>query len=422
MAQKRKKVIYLPLVCCALLTLGAFLVLTQSHADAEQEESKWTLLMYYAGDNDLETDAEKTLSALKQVEEDKVQIVVMVDELSTDVITVHQINGSEDTITHVDWEANTAAPATIEWFLEEYRSEPPYEKTMLIIKGYGFSWRGVCLDETSSSETGANEIMPFHGLAGVLQGKGIDLLMFDAERMGMLEIAYELRDAADYMIATQSIIPNDGIPYDLFLAKLIKEPEMSVEDFAGEIMSSYITLYNNDFATLTLCDLSAMSEVDGVGETFCYLTDVFAEIIGSYRFCVSPARDASEIGLYNAVEDTEYLHDLYTFFDFLVTEKVIPEPGFPEAVQNLKDALSVAVVEEVHSHRYRTVPHGLSFWFPPSETRYTADDVTFNGAFLYEECGLDLVSESSWVDCMIEHYTAPRGGAAHGQKEKKSKR
>ena len=194
---------------------------------------------------------------------------------------------------------------------------------------------------------------------------------------------------------------------------------MPVEEFAGEIMSSYITLYNNDFSTLTLCDLSAINEV---GKAFCNLTDVFAKIIGSYRFCVSPARDASEIGLHNAIEDTEYLHDLYTFFDFLVTEKVIPEPGFPEAVQDLKEALSVAVVEEVHSHRYRTVPHGLSFWFPPSETRYYADDVTFNGAFDYEHCGLDIVSESSWVDCMMTHYTAPRGGAAHGQKEKKSKR
>ena len=193
-------------------------------------------------------------------------------------------------------------------------------------------------------------------------------------------------------------------------------------------MSSYITLYNNDFSTLTLCDLSAINEV---GKAFCNLTDVFAKIIGSYRFCVSPARDASEIGLHNAIEDTEYLHDLYTFFDFLVTEKVIPEDAFQEAVHELKEAISLAVVQEVHSHRYRTVPHGLSFWFPPSETRYTADDVTFNGAFIYEDCGLDILSEdcgldilsencgldivfeSSWVDCMMTYYSAPRGGAGN---------
>ncbi|MDY6953954.1 MAG: clostripain-related cysteine peptidase, partial [Thermodesulfobacteriota bacterium] len=230
---------------------------------------------------------------------------------------------------------------------------------------------------------------------------------------------YELRNTADYMIATQSIIPNDGIPYDLFLAKLVQDPGMSAIDFAREIMSSYITLYNNDFSTLTLCDLT---EINELGKAFCDLTKVFEKIIGSYRFCVSPARDASEIGLYNAIEDTEYLHDLFTFFDFLVTEKVISDDAFQEAVEGLKEAMSVAVVEEVHSHRYRTVPHGLSFWFPPSATRYTADDVTFNGAFLYEDCGLDLISESSWVACMMEHYTAPRGGAAHGQKEKKSKR
>ena len=415
MAQNRKKVIYLPTVCCALLALGAFLVPMQSYAYADEDESKWTLLVYYAGDNDLENDVEKTLSALEHFEGDEVQIVVMVDDLSPDGILLYEIKGGEHNLITTWDEANTADPATIKEFVEYGMSEYPSEKTMLIIKGYGFSWRGVCLDETS-----ANEIMPFDGLADASTGKDIDLLMFDAERMSLLEIAYNLRDTAHYMLATQSIIPSDGIPYDLFLAKLVQNPGMSALTFAIEIMSSYITLYNNDFSTLTLCDLS---EINGVGEAFCKLTDVFANIIGSYRFCVSPARDASEIGLHNAIDDTEYLHDLYTFFDFLVTEKVIPEDDFQEAVEDLKEAITVAVVGEVHSHRYRTVPHGLSFWFPPSKTRYTADDVTFNGEFIYEDCGLEIVSESSWVDCMMTYYSAPRGGAAHSyQKDRKPKR
>ena len=405
MAQNRKKGIYLPLFCYASLTLGAFLVLTQSYAYAYKSE--WTLLMYYAGDNDLENDVEKTLSALENVDNagNTIQIVVMVDVLSPGGMPLYEIKGAEHNRIATWDEANTAYPLVLEDFVVYGMENYPSEKTMLIIKGYGFSWRGVCLDETSG-----NQIMPFDGLADALRDKGIDLLMFDAERMSMLEIAYNLRDTARYMIATQSLIPNDGIPYDLFLAKLIQDPTMSVEEFAGEIMSSYITLYGNDFSTLTLCDLSAIS---GVGEAFCNLTHVFANIIGSYRFCVSPARDASDIGLHNAIDDTEYLHDLYTFFDFLVTEKVIPEEEFQEAVQELKEAISVAVVEEVHSHRYRAVPHGLSFWFPPSETRYTADDVTFNGEFIYENCGLDIVFESSWVDCTTTYYSAPRDGAGN---------
>ena len=232
MAQNRKRVIYLPLVCFVLLTLSAFLVLTQSYAYADESEStsrEWTLLVYYAGDNDLENDIEKTLSALEHVEGNKVQVVVMVDELSAGGIKVHEINGSEYT-TETFPEANTANPATIEWFVTKYgMSEYTYEKTMLIIKGYGFSWRGVCLDETNG-----NQIMPFDGLADALRDKGIDLLMFDAERMSMLEIAYNLRDTADYMIATQSIIPNDGIPYDLFLAKLYKILRCRLKNLPGK--------------------------------------------------------------------------------------------------------------------------------------------------------------------------------------------
>ena len=68
-------------------------------------------------------------------------------------------------------------------------------------------------------------------------------------------------------------------------------------------------------------------------------------------------------------------------------------------------------MEEVHSHRYREVPHGVSFWFPPSMTQYTADDVTFDGQCIYEEYDLDVVSESSWVECMMIYYGIPEIGA-----------
>ena len=57
-------------------------------------EGEWTVLMYYAADNVLESDVENTLSSLEDtLNTEDVKIVVLVDRLSTDGIDNSVDNG-----------------------------------------------------------------------------------------------------------------------------------------------------------------------------------------------------------------------------------------------------------------------------------------------------------------------------------------
>ena len=66
---------------------------------------------------------------------------------------------------------------------------------MLVIQDHGYSWRGVCLDETDGGG-----IMLIDGMAQAIRdaraandGIGVDLLALDACSVATMEIAYELR-------------------------------------------------------------------------------------------------------------------------------------------------------------------------------------------------------------------------------------
>ncbi|MEE8575951.1 MAG: clostripain-related cysteine peptidase, partial [candidate division Zixibacteria bacterium] len=271
----------------------------------------WTVLIYMAADNDLEDDAESIVSTLGQFDYSggTLNVVAMVDSRSTAGTRVYQTDGGVDLVASDDGEKNTADPAVLEEFVQYGTSQFPSEKTMLIVKAPGYAWRGTCFDETNNDAT-----MSIDGLAGALKGKGLDLLVFDASYMGLLEVSYELKDVASYMVATQSTITDRGMPYEMLISYMLLNPEISPRDLAVDLVDGYTDYYYRDFSTISACDLS---KAGAVGEAFCRVTEVLEEWMRDNRNIIAPARDHSEIGLNNAVDQSEYLHDLWVFFSDL---------------------------------------------------------------------------------------------------------
>ena len=90
--------------------------------------------------------------------------------------------------------------------------------------------------------------MPIDGLADALKdakaankGKGVDLLAFDACNMAAIEVVYELRDAVPYLVASQSMVPFDGLLPRLrrvvrqASGELGKQVQLKLEGTQGEL-------------------------------------------------------------------------------------------------------------------------------------------------------------------------------------------
>ncbi|UCD81720.1 MAG: hypothetical protein JSW26_09940, partial [Desulfobacterales bacterium] len=99
----------------------------------------------------------------------------------------------------------------------------------------------------------------------------IDILGMDACLMSMVEVAYQMRDVADYSVGSEETEPGDGWPYDRILKSLAARPTMSPENLSKTIVSKYLASYragdNVTQSAMKLTELKPLAEaVDGMAK------------------------------------------------------------------------------------------------------------------------------------------------------------
>lgn len=88
-------------------------------------------------------------------------------------------------------------------------------------------------------------------------------ILFDACLMGGVEVAYEFRHVADYMVTSPGSVINLGFPYNTIVPNLLK---MTESDFSL-VLNRYYTEYQNYFGTLSLVRLGEMEHLAAAFQT-----------------------------------------------------------------------------------------------------------------------------------------------------------
>jgi len=93
-------------------------------------------------------------------------------------------------------------------------------------------------------------------------GRKLDILGCDACLMNMLEIAYEMKDTAGFMVGSEETEPDTGWPYDTIIKALLKKPDMPAEDLAKTIPRVYGRYYTGtgDNVTQSAFDLAKVRD------------------------------------------------------------------------------------------------------------------------------------------------------------------
>lgn len=97
-----------------------------------------------------------------------------------------------------------------------------------------YNLKGFSLDD----ETGREFSLPQMAEALRVTG-GVDFLMLDGCNMGMAEVAYELKDAARALTASEEAEPGVVVRYAQFLGLLNAKPSMGAEEFAANTVRTY---------------------------------------------------------------------------------------------------------------------------------------------------------------------------------------
>ena len=201
-------------------------------------EGDRTVLFYLAGDNNLSGDGYNNLRSLREGMKGVAGRVVIYFDPAGSAPCLMTIKGSDspvlDTVAFYE-EEDSADPAVLQRVIGEMKLRYPSDSYGLILWSHGTGWfpEGYSFPGTISSRRadapyiptkyfGQDDIpgdgtgrsyMEIADLAAALTGH-FDFIMFDACFMASVEVLYELRDKADYFIASPAEIISDGFPYE----------------------------------------------------------------------------------------------------------------------------------------------------------------------------------------------------------------
>lgn len=222
-----------------------------------QQKKKWTVLVYMDGDNNLSRYSSKDIREMMGAGSgDAMNIVVLWDnDPDQDVQGAANRHGyyyvERDGVTLMKdtGEVNMGSPKTAKDFIAYAVKNFPADRYLWIWWNHGgavdraFSMKGVCWDDTNSgdhlSETEQKEVMTYFKEQA---GKKIDIVGFDACLMATAEIAYQYRDVASYLVASEQSEPGDGWDYS-FLSKISSTPAVTAQTLAKHIATCYKKYY-----------------------------------------------------------------------------------------------------------------------------------------------------------------------------------
>lgn len=223
----------------------------------QSKKAKWTILVYMDGNNNLDNSQNGTSFVIGDAQEMEkvgstkdVQIMAMVGSLKTGGnckyyhIEKHE-NELPDSLRSTVIEdlggKDMSDKQTLLNFIRRGMELYPAERYMLIIDDHGGGWRGACEDE----QNGAGGMMSMPDMRWALDTFHFDVIVFHACLMSMVEVAYELKDRADYMVACQFTMPMQSIlGPEKWLTQLVANPGMDGLEVSKKIVDAVYTTAN----------------------------------------------------------------------------------------------------------------------------------------------------------------------------------
>ncbi len=360
-----------------------------------QPQKKWTFLVYMNGANDLE---EYGLLNMNQMEQ------IGSDENINMVVQFKRYKGRYDS-SDGDWgstrryyvgkDNNTASVTSallserddldmgkaqslqdfIQWGIQTY----PAERFCLVLWNHGAGWRsvktptrGFSYDDTTDSHI---DTIEFPAAIDRGDGRKWDIVAWDSSLMQMLEVAYEIRDKATYIVGSEESPPGEGFRYDKFLAPLKENPDKSTLDFADSIAKETANFYNTRDGSDSNSTQSVLdaSKIAAIVPPINDLGQALLNAKGAYGDRIAYARDNSENYDYPQNSDIKDFMRLLSQPIAGTTTIPVPVTEVQNAVTRVNDAVSAAVLKNYNSPRHPR-SNGLAI-FLPTPLSYSRIDI-----------------------------------------------
>lgn len=357
----------------------------------------WTFMVYLDADNSLENAGIDTFLKISSVGSSPgVNIVVQFDRALgqdsrygnwtdckrfyvTKGITPTTENATQD-LGEVNMGSSDTLKDFVNWTLNHY----PSNRYALVLWDHGIGCMNFCFDTTDDDALTVPEFAQ-----ALDQLPVIDMTFLDACSMGMIEIAYQIRNDADILVAPEGLGYAPG-PYDLFLQRLTSNSSMSPNAFARKIVSDYIgwcdVIPDIQNATISATDLTRIGDLSADIENFASTliekeTAYLSQLLPSHQQIIL-ARNQTQTFQGPYAGQIGYYIDLYDFAQ-LCFQNTSDEELRGSAYQ-----LMLTLENIVFSQNNKNLPdsHGLSVFFPNAQVKYEEFAVTYEKIDFAEYC------------------------------------
>jgi len=357
---KYKYAIIFVLIILSISLTGCFLFPPRDNT------TEWTVMVYLDSDNNLESAGIKDINEMEMVgSTTDVNIVVLADRTpgydisnSAQDSDPMQINSQFNDL----GELNMGDPQTLVDFATWAVTEYPAKKYLLVIWNHGGGFKsfthakGIAQDDTSGGNIITMPELEYALSATSAQmGKNIDIVGMDACSMAMIEVAYQIKDHADILVASEELEPGDGWPYETILAQLVANPTMSSAQLAINIVNKYIYSYPSNEVTQSAIDLSYMDDLAGR----------LSSMADAIKSDTLTSKNAYLNAAYFSQHYRDYYHDFIDLYDFC--NQLLAYSNSLEVkniASNIQQTLLNAVINSDYNGGSVSGSKGLSIYFP----------------------------------------------------------
>jgi len=421
---------------CNLDAFGIVSVEMPSHlATASQDRKKWTVMVYMAADNgpkgDLEAALFKQLDELEKIgSDDNVNIVFQIDgwnnisEAFQDAAGKWRNRNDGGTFRgflmkdkhkeYVEWdrtyvntssfvwaytptgesalipEINTGKAAPLREFINWSIRHAPADSYILILNGHGAGWKGLLPDYTSRDMLSNMQDFLYMGelesalfKSAIRNVPAFSIIGFDCCLMANIEVAYQIRDWAQYMVASEEVSKNWA--YEDIFGHLQKNPDISASDLATYMVNSYHKKHEKwNCHTLSAIDLGRLGPIYGGVRLLANHLKEGMEDWGDTKnqpfVTHGKPEDNCQIDVRKSLFAAEHYSDrnyvdLYHLV-YLIGHNDGIYTGYKEPWQQILDGIEGIVGAVIANKHGASHPHshGLSIYFP----RHQTDHKNFN--------------------------------------------
>ncbi len=395
-------------------------------AQAQATVANWTILIYMAADNDLESYALVDFNEMEYAgSSEGVNVVVQLDR-AVDYDTADgdwteprryfvtrdtnlSAFGSENVET-LD-ESNTGDPATLVDFATWGIATYPAEHYALVIWDHGGAWLGVAADDSADLDDLTLPELD-QALADIIAQSGIDqldLIGFDACLMGAFEVYSTLAPYARYGVGSAELVPGEGWDYYGVIDALATDPMLSGDALGQAIVDTFITYYTEIDPSDQAVNLALVSLSDAAAVATA-MDDIAAEVAEVETATLNAITDArAETPVYGAFSDPQYV-DLWGAADLIQFMQLLSTTTTDENLQAIAAAGFEAGSTMMLYYRSSettdpTSDSGMSVYYPRTASLFVENE---DAQRYDDETSTDL---DSWYQFLQTIYLAVQASA-----------